>query len=273
MAARDSRIGMMRTPAQGGPLVNPGFEGGLLGCYPMVRVCRSLRPSCALLFLAVVLDAGGATSVEIGADLALSKEEVGAEQLSGYYRLGRDYELGREVEKDLYEAARQYELAAKQGHAEAQYALALILVGAVPESPRSPRKSFRWFGEAARKGHVRAAYFLALSYQNGAGTEVDSEKAFEWFRRSAMGGDGEAMNALARMYTTGAGIRQNLANAYAWNEVAGARGYELAQQFKTKLVGGMSEEEVARGEKLVHSLMRKYGGSPEIISVVPAAAP
>ena len=264
---------MMRTAAQGGSLVNPRFEGGLLGCYPMVRICRSFRPSCALLFLALVLDAGGARSVEIGGDLAPSKVGVGISQISGYYRLGRDYELGREVEKDLYEAARQYELAAKQGHAEAQYALALILVGAVPESPRSPQKSFRWFGEAARKGHVRAAYFLGLSYQNGAGAEVDGEKAFEWFRRAAMGGDGEAMNALARMYATGAGIRQNLANAYAWNEVAGARGYDLAQQFKAKLVAGMSEEEVARGKKLVHSLMKKYGGSPEVLSVIPSATP
>jgi TPR repeat protein len=133
----------------------------------------------------------------------------------------------------------------------------------VPNSPRSPQKSFAWFGEAARGGHARAAYFLTLSYQNGAGTDPSGEKAFQWYRRSAIGGGGEAMNALARMYAEGDGVRLNLSNAYAWNEVAGARGYDLAPQYRAQLEEKMSQEELAIGEKLTRRLMKKYAGGPD----------
>jgi len=185
-----------------------------------------------------------------------------SDEVAGYYRRGRVYELGREVDKDLFEAARQYQLAAEQGHVEAQFSLGLLLAGAVPDSPRSPRKSFEWFSEAAQQGHTRAAYFLALSYQTGTGVEANSEMAFEWYRRSAKDGNGEAMNALARMYAAGAGIRLNLANAYAWNEVAGVRDYVLAARYRAELEAKMNEEELVRGKKLVHSLMKKYGRPP-----------
>lgn len=238
---------------------------------PKRQRCPIEASSCALLLLAVVFWSGRAAAVEASSDTGLSAFVATTDLVAGYYRLGRDYELGRGVEKDLFEAARQYELAARQGHVEAQYSLALLFVGAVPDSPRSLQKSFRWFGEAARSGHERAAYFLAMSFQNGVGTDRNSEKAFEWYRRSAMSGNGEAMNALARMYAAGAGIRLNLANAYAWNEVAGAQGYDLAQRFKAGLVADMSEEEIARGETLVGGLMKKYGGSQGIDPAGPSA--
>jgi hypothetical protein len=183
-------------------------------------------------------------------------------QASGFYRLGHLYELGREVERDLYEAARQYQHAAQLGHAEAQFALGLVLTGALPDSPRSARKSFNWFSKAAQQGHPRAAYFLAMSYETGAGTEPNAERAFEWYRRAAKSGNSRAMNALAQMYATGAGIRTNLANAHAWNQVAGARGFEGAERYAADLEARMSEQDLALARKLVGGLMKKYAGAP-----------
>lgn len=210
--------------------------------------------ACALLIYSAVPASG-----EVRAPPAAERFEEDADA-AGYYRRGRAYELGQNVDKDLFEAARQYQLAAQRGHLEAQFSLALLLVGAVPDSPRNPRKSFEWFSQAAQRGHGRAAFFLALSYQTGAGTETSSEKAFEWYRRSATHGSGEAMNALARMYAAGDGILLNLPNAYAWNEVAYVRGYELATQYRASLEDRMSREDLVRGKKLMRGLMKKYGG-------------
>lgn len=223
------------------------------------RVCSSSR---ALLVLAVVVCPGAFASAQGSGELVVATRLADSGEVSGYYRLGRAYELGREVDKDLFEAARQYQVAAEQGHVEAQFSLALLLAGAVPNSPRSPQKSFEWFSAAAQQGHTRAAYFLALSYESGTGVEANSEQAFEWYRRSAKDGNGEAMNALARMYAAGAGIRLNLANAYAWNEVAGVRGYVLAPRYRAQLEAKMNEEELVRGKKLVRRLMKKYGRPP-----------
>ena len=216
----------------------------------------------ALAALVAAVSVCGIASAELDGEFARATQPQDDDQIAGYYQLGLAYEFGRKVEKDLFEAARQYQLAAEQGHVEAQFSLALLLAGAVSNSPRSPQKSFAWFGEAARGGHARAAYFLALGYQTGAGTDSSSEKAFQWYRRSALGGNGEAMNALARMYAEGDGIRLNLSNAYAWNEVAGVRGYDLAQQYRDQLEAKMSREELALGKKLMRRLMKKYAGGP-----------
>ncbi len=196
---------------------------------------------------------------ELAAATQLAKDG----RAEGYYRLGRVHELGQEVDKDLFEAARQYQLAAERGHVEAQFALGLLLTGAVPDSPHSARESFDWFEKAAQQGHAKAAHFLAMRYETGAGTEQNSERAFEWYRRASIGGNSESMSALARMYATGAGIRMNLANAHAWNRVAGARGFEGAQQYAAELEARMSEEDIARAGRLVGGLMKKYGGPPD----------
>jgi TPR repeat protein len=195
-------------------------------------------------------------------EFAEASKLADAGQVAGYYRLGRHYELGRGVEKDLHEAARQYQLAAELGHPEAQYALGLVLTGGLPDSPGSARKSFSWFNKAAQQGHPMAAYFLAMSYETGAGTEPDGKQAFEWYRRAASSGNSQAMSALAKMYATGTAIRLNLANAYAWNQLAGARGFEAAEHFAEQLEARMSTDEIERARTLAGSLMKKYAAPP-----------
>jgi TPR repeat protein len=229
----------------------------------MLRSRSSTRTIAAAIFVSALAFAFPTQArPQESQELAEATQLANAGQATGYYRLGRLYELGREVEKDLYEAARQYQLAAELGHAESQFALGLVLTGALPDSPRSARKSFNWFDKAAQQGHPMAAYFLAMSYETGVGTEPDGEQAFAWYRRAAMSGSSQAMNAVAHMYATGVGIRLNLANAHAWNQVAGARGFEGAARYAAKLEARMSEEDLALARKLVRGLMKKYGGAP-----------
>jgi len=141
----------------------------------------------------------------------------------GYYRLGRLYETGSEVEKDLFEAARMYEQAANRGHVEAQFSAALLLMGAVPSAPREPERVFRWLSKAANNEHSTA------------------------------------MNGLARMYASGAGVRVDLARAYAWNQTSGTRGHRGWRAFAAELSARMNEQERATGEEFAKSLIAKYG--------------
>lgn len=179
----------------------------------------------------------------------------------GYYRLGRLYETGSEVEKDLFEAARMYEQAANRGHVEAQFSAALLLMGAVPSAPREPERVFRWLSKAANNEHSTAAFFMAMSYEAGEGVEANPEKAFEWYRRAAQTGSGGAMNGLARMYASGAGVRVDLARAYAWNQTSGTRGHRGWRAFAAEISARMNEQERATGEEFAKSLIAKYGDS------------
>jgi TPR repeat protein len=215
-------------------------------------------PAFVVIALAFAMVAGGARDTRAGEfERATRAAETGS--ASGFYRLGRLYETGREVERDLFEALRLYEEAAERGHVEAQFSAALLMLGAVPESPRSPQRAFQWLTRAADNGHSMAAYFIAMSYEAGEGVAANSEKAFEWYRRAAQDGNGGAMNGLARMYASGAGVRMDLARAFAWNQASGTRGHEGWQVLDSELAAKMNDQEHRNGERFAKSLIAKYG--------------
>ena len=219
---------------------------------------NSLIVASMMLFCVVLtsgpgeLHAGGAEEFAVATRLAESG------QPEGFYRLGRVYELGREVDKDLFEAARQYTVAAEQGHAEAQFSLALILTSVVPDAPENERKSFNWFNSAARQNHPMAAYFLAMSYESGIGTAQSSNLAFTWYQRAANAGIPEAMNALAHMYATGSGTPIDLPNAYAWNEAAAANDYAPAKTYRAHLESQLTPEALTHAMNLASPLLDKF---------------
>lgn len=188
---------------------------------------------------------------------ALERADVG--DAEGFYRLGLLYEQGRGTERDLSEAARHYLRAAEMGHTESRFALGLIYLGALPDSPRDDARAFGWFEAAARQGHARASYFLALAYENGAGTDARPDRALEWYRRAASRGQREALFAIARIYATGAGVAEDLAQAHAWNQLALARGHPKADALQRDLESRMSEALIARASSLAETLMPRYG--------------
>ena len=74
---------------------------------------------------------------------------------TGQFDLGALYWQGRGVPQDFAEAARWFQLAAKQGYAKAQAALGdLYLVGW--GVPRDNRAAQIWFRKAAEQGVARA---------------------------------------------------------------------------------------------------------------------
>ena len=228
---------------------------------PLVDFGGSRVFSARLLLLAIgsIAMVASASSRSLADELDLASALAEAGDPAGFYRLGRLYETGREVEKDHFEALRYYEEAANRGHLEAQFSAALIMLGALPGSPHSPNRAFHWFSQAAAKGHSMAAYFMAMSYRAGEGVSPDDQKAFEWYRRSAQHGNGRAMHGLAQMYASGEGVQLDLARAFAWNRVSATRGYEDWKDFDAELLAKMNEADIENGDRFAKSLIAKYG--------------
>jgi len=96
--------------------------------------------------------------------------------------------------EDLVEAIKWFEMAAEQGHVQAQYELAQVYKlgrGTLQDY----RASARWFMEAARKGHVAAQYHMGRLHRIGEGVELDLIRAYAWFNRAAALGHGAARGA------------------------------------------------------------------------------
>lgn len=108
---------------------------------------------------------------------------------------------------------------AKEGHADAQYKLAIAYYygNGVPESSK---EAIKWFVKAAEQGHIRSQLNLGVAYANGDGVPSDQKEAVRWYRKAANQGDAEAQYNLGVMYREGRGVSQNHGEAVRWFRIA-----------------------------------------------------
>lgn len=130
-------------------------------------------------------------------------------------------------EKQTREAAKMFQLAAKKGHFEAQFAL-----GKLHFEGDGVRKDYRvaarLYKSAAQMGSHRDAQFeLGRLYYKGRGVGHDYSAAVDWFRRAAMQNHPGAQFVMASMYEKGWGVEKNLAEAFAL--------YALAAEYPSRV--------------------------------------
>ncbi len=142
------------------------------------------------------------------------------------YMLGMIYETIGHDKKDKDNASHYYELAAKQDHPYAQYALGINAIeeerwrDAVfylekaanqqyslaayslayyyhEKEPKFPLKAFEWFMVAAKQNHTESEYYVGLYYQNGKGVPQNIEQAIFWLEKAALKKDKNALYHLA----------------------------------------------------------------------------
>ena len=132
-------------------------------------------------------------------------------------RIGRCYETGDGVGKDLAEAVKWYRMAAEEGHVQA--ALELSKCYTFGFGVRKNRvTSSKWLRRAAEGGHVSAMMLLAHRYQRETVGDVDynPREAVKWFRKAAEQGNAEAMYELGECYEKGFGVKKEPDMAYRW---------------------------------------------------------
>lgn len=152
----------------------------------------------------------------------MQSSDLGNEQAA--CELGRMYEFGEGVKKNISKAIDFYKIAAEKGNYEGQDRLGKIYLEEGPT--QDYEQAFYWikqdamwvvylydlgmnymngynvqknlhtaymcFTEAAEHGNIAAQYELGEFYENGWGTTKDIEKAKEWYRKAAEGGISDA---------------------------------------------------------------------------------
>lgn len=116
---------------------------------------------------------------------------------------------GREKGPDYAAAGRYYEQAARNGSAQAAYALAALYRDALlvdkneDEATRDREKTFFWMREAAVGGWPQAQYELAVFYYSGKGTERNPAEAIQWLEKAAENDHVLAQRFLGTLYLNG----------------------------------------------------------------------
>lgn len=110
------------------------------------------------------------------------------------FNMGQAYKLGRGVPVDLVQAQGWYERAARQGHAQAETNLGLLLF-----QNNQRERAMPWIRRAAERGDPRAQYVLGTAHFNGDLAARDWPRAYALMRRAADQGLPAARTSLTEM--------------------------------------------------------------------------
>lgn len=177
------------------------------------------------------------------------------------YALGSMYTYGEGVPSDNQKAVKWYRLAAGQGHRDAQYTLGLIYGSGQQGLPQDHQEAVKWYHLAAAQGHREAILNLGMIYERSHGQSITQNyhKAVKWYRLGAELGSAGAQANLGMMYIRGFGVSRNLIRAYMWLDLASAKGIGLAQQGRTVAAEEMTPSQISKAKKMAEDCkLRNY---------------
>ncbi len=144
--------------------------------------------------------------------LSMFRESAEAGHPFSCFNLGRCYETGSGVEKDLEQAYEWYRKAAAGGDVNAWLALAKMFdTGAYVD--KDPKEAAMWLSRAANKEHPIAMIGMGQKYTRGDGVERDHEKALELFKEARKLAPGIGSYVLGEAIGDGIGCKKDYAEA------------------------------------------------------------
>ena len=132
--------------------------------------------------------------------------------------LGRMYEHGYGTNQNLDLAIKLYTKAAEQGHTWSQNNLGCLLSAGQYNLPVNYQEAIKWFVKTADLGNANGHMNIAWLYYNGYGVEQDFEIAFEHYNQARE--IPQAQYQLGLMYSHGLGTNINNSEAYKLLESA-----------------------------------------------------
>ena len=154
------------------------------------------------------------------------------------FGLGQAYHEGNGTPQNDAEAVKWYRQAAEQGHAEAQSELGYAHHRGIGV-PQNDAEAVKWYRQAAEQGHAKAQNELGMRYAEGEGGVLENDaEAAKWYRKAAEQGYIHAQFNLGALYYKGEGVPKNYRESYVWISLAAANGHGIAAHLRDAFVGG-----------------------------------
>lgn len=145
--------------------------------------------------------------------LQMFRESAEAGHPFSCFNLGRCYETGSGVEKDLEQAYEWYRKAATGGDVNAWLALAKMFdTGTYVD--RDPKEAAMWLSRAAAKKHPIAMIGMGQKYSRGDGVDRDPKLALQYFEDAQAIDKGVGSYILGEAIGDGIGCEKNYEKAY-----------------------------------------------------------
>lgn len=112
------------------------------------------------------------------------------------------------------------------------------------------KEAARWYKLAADQGHAEAQFNLALMYTNGQGVEQNDQEAFRLFRLAAEQGQREAASNLGALYVNGVGVSKDYVEAVKWLSVAVSEGDRDSVDPLDQVVARMTQPQLEKAGQM-----------------------
>ncbi len=162
--------------------------------------------------------------------------------VSAMVAIGRLYEKGQGVSKDINEAINWYRKAANKGNALAKSKLNELTQpsksmsavecynkGVDAQDAGNYAEALKWYKQAAQKGDLEAQNNIGYYYSKGMGVTQDLAEALKWYLKAAEGGSAEAQYNVGTCYYNGSGVAKDMTEAEKWFKRAAQQGHIAAQ--------------------------------------------
>ena len=108
----------------------------------------------------------------------------------------------------------------------------------------------RWYRLGAKQGYAQAQYALGVMYANGFSTLYNAKEAVRWYRLAADQGHAKAQNNLGLMYATSRGVLQDDKKAHMWWNIAYANGHDKADHNINIITQRMTPAEISKAQDM-----------------------
>jgi TPR repeat protein len=172
------------------------------------------------------------------------------------YIVGTMYSHGEGVARDPREAARWYAAAARQGNADAAFALGFLLYYGEGEGPRAvpadPASAAKWMVQAAQRSNPSAQYFLGHMFLTGNGAAQDAAAARYWLTEAANGGVVGAQFELGVLLARDQSYQSTI-EAYKWFDIAARARYPAAEQNRAVMAQRLNGPDLQRATEMANA--------------------
>ena len=181
--------------------------------------------------------------------------------------IGRRFQLGIGVPKNLPKAEHWFRLGAARQHLLCTFNLSTCLQEAA-KNATDRTAAWDMMQKAAALGDEGAMNNIGHCYSEGLLVNRDQARAYTWFKKAANAGSFRAMSNLSNCFKFGHGVGQNTGNSVHWMRQA----VTAAEKAFVDMRMAKMESDILAQIKLEKVLEQLPGGAPSVISASAAAA-
>jgi len=147
------------------------------------------------------------------------------------FQIGRCYDRGLGVKKDLKKAIRWWKMSADHGHSKSQFNLGICYYSGEGVD-RDVDLAYCYFRKSSADGNERSICYLGICYLRGLGVSKNYHEAVRLFQQSANTGCKEAQYYLGMCTAEGlGGLNANHIEALKWLRLSSDQGYKPADEY------------------------------------------